>query len=96
MKTEDFIKYLEQLRTTTKSKQDAAASILFMLSQDEAETNSQYAAAYSAVKELLGNNIPAVFEDYFKEIMQDENNHCLKFQALAAQCFGVKIGNLGG
>lgn len=87
----EFLKFLEECADTGGS--EGAAAILFELSRQEMATNSRYSSALAAVKKCLGDKIPAAIEDGFKEIRKDENDHCAKFQLMASNEIGIKLGN---
>ena len=83
----DFLKFLKECIDNND-----ASAILYELSREEMETDSKYASALKAVKKILGDQMPAMIEDGFKEVMQDENDHCVKFQLYASNCEGIKLG----
>lgn len=95
----DFFKYLTEISKTTfddKANEPffMAASILYNLKQQESETNSNYAAAYAFITETLGiTDVNGTkIADVFDEIMADENDHAAKFDKLANELIGVRIG----
>lgn len=90
MKSEDFNDFLEQCRKM--GGKEGAAAILFQLSREEMETNSQYAAALRVIKDILGAVYTNQMETFFKAVMQDENDHSLKFQWAASELTGIKVG----
>lgn len=91
MDANEFLKFLEQCIEV--GGKEGAAAILFELSREEMETNSKYSAAYAAVKKCLGDSAPAAIDEGFKEIRKDENDHCVKFQLMASNEIGVKLGS---
>lgn len=90
MSSEEFNKYLHQCEEI--GGKEGAASILFQLSREEMETNSQYSAALRVIKKLLGATYNNQMDTFFKAVMQDENDHSLKFQWAASELTGIKVG----
>lgn len=91
MDTKKFLDFLEACCEVGGDK--GASTILFELSREEMETNSKYSSALASIKKCLGI-VPSEIVEGFKEVMKDENDHCLKFQLYASHFTGIKIGNI--
>lgn len=90
MKAEEFNDYVEKCKKI--GGKEGAAAILFQLSREEMETNSQYSIAMRAVKEVLGPAYTNQMDKFFQAVMQDENDHSLKFQWAASELVNIKVG----